>query len=836
MNNSLRNLSWRDLRGHVLRTLLTVASVAAGVAAVTSIHMSSSGAKQKFRQLEQSLVGGADLEVAADDGSLFDDKIADIVKQDPEVVQAVAELRRGTRLYNYNGKKIELHAVGLPPEPAAIEQLELKEGRFWSQGGDAKEVVLEAGLARAMNRVVGDKALFATLRGPQPYKVVGIVNVRNARAMARGDAAFFRLEDFQPMMRAVGKVNSVRIVLKDADQAEVVKERLATLVPAEVAVRRPAGYTPFAEETLRSVDLGLLFAKALAVVLGGCTILNTFLISVGERRRQWSILRAIGATQTQILRTILFEGLSLGILGSILGILVGLAGARLLSKAIAYVLQVTDVPLEWDLWLLVLAGLGPIVSVISAWIPALQAARVSPLEGMRGTSATRTENFPLAAALAALVIWGISAAIIAISLAGYLPPATCILAGVTMLLGFALWVPPLLPFIARFLSRLLSFWRCESEIAVRQTCRNQIRTSLTVAVLIVALANGIGMGHSLLNNVEDVRRWYQRAMLGDVLLQVNDSPLAFSVKEGTTEGELASLAVGTSVETMRFASVLVDKQSGNLIARRLPEDGRLPWDVKDVSDFEIRQRMKAGEVAVSTVLAQRLGVRVGDEIRIQLSGQSGSFRIACLVTDYYEGGLTVSLDRDVALKKLGLDGVEVFVLNFPAGKTSELMPAIDTLAAGKGLRVHSQEELKTFLDGMMLGVEAAFWVVLGLGMIVASFATFNTLTMNVLEQTREIGLLRMVGMSRRQVWRTIMAQALILGLLAVVLGLLAGLTSAYLMHWCSGPLLGRDVEFILRPGLIAGCLGVSLLLGCLAAGIPAHRAAQLPVLSAVQEE
>ncbi len=819
--------------------MLTILSVAAGIAAVTSIHLSAGGAKQKITDLEKSLIGTADLEVVAADSKLFaPDDVLKMLRDDQDVTLAIPELKKKTRVFGNNDAMLGNNGIGLPPDPAAVAQLELVSGRFWSASEEDLEVVLEAGYAKSLNIVLPapegmkDTVSVSTPRGPQTFKVVGIVKVHNAQAMTSAEFAYFRLPDMQKFWKAAGKISRIRIELKDGVDAEKVQERLKGILPDIVAVRRPEGFSSFAEETMRSVDLGLLFAELLSVVLGGCTIFNTFLISVGERRRQWSILRAIGATKSQLLRMILWESLAVGFVGSLLGIVLGVGGAYGLSIAISKVLQVTSAPPVWSFDVLakiLLVGLA--ISVIAALIPAWRATRVSPLEGMRGIINVGNERFPLFAAIIALVIWLMSTAVIAASLSGYLPAQASIVGGVAMMMGFVFWVPPILPAISRVLQRMLSVWRpCETELAVRQTCRNQIRTSLTVAVLIVALANGIGMGHSLLNNVEDVRQWYQRAMLGDVILFPLMPP------DATTEVELAKLGNPT-IETVNFVTVRVNHESAELIARRLPDqDDKLPWDTGNIPADEVRRKLKAGEVVVSTVLAQRLNVKVGDKINIDNpAGRAADFKIACLVKDYHQGGLTVCLDRDIAQQQVSLEGVAIYLLKWPQGNAAEFRPALDAFANGK-LQVNSQEDLKVQLDGMMLGVEAAFWVVLGLGMVVASFATFNTLTMNVLEQTREIGLLRIVGTTRSQVFWTIMSQALIIGLLGVVLGLLAGLTSTYLMHVCSGPLLGRTVDFIWRPGLVAICLGFSLLLGCLAAWIPARRASMLPVLSAIHEE
>ena len=136
----------------------------------------------------------------------------------------------------------------------------------------------------------------------------------------------------------------------------------------------------------------------------------------------------------------------------------------------------------------------------------------------------------------------------------------------------------------------------------------------------------------------------------------------------------------------------------------------------------------------------------------------------------------------------------------------------------------------------MNGVVAAFWAVLGLGLVVASFGIFNTITMNVLEQTREIGLLRIVGMTRGQVLRTVIAQGLILAFLGILLGTLAGQVTAYLMHLCKGPVLGGYTAFHWRPDLIVLADFVALTLVVAASYSPARRAARLDALESVQEE
>jgi putative ABC transport system permease protein len=158
------------------------------------------------------------------------------------------------------------------------------------------------------------------------------------------------------------------------------------------------------------------------------------------------------------------------------------------------------------------------------------------------------------------------------------------------------------------------------------------------------------------------------------------------------------------------------------------------------------------------------------------------------------------------------------------------------IAHREQLMLHSFADLSRMLDQMMGGVIGGLWAILALGFVVAAFGIANTLTMNVLEQTRELALLRVVAMTRRQVRRLVLLQAAIIGLIGLGLGSIDGITTAYAIGASMMPLLGYPVGFLLHPWLLAGCLGFGLALVLIAALGPAARAARLDLLIALQYE
>ena len=236
-------------------------------------------------------------------------------------------------------------------------------------------VLLEAGFAQAIDKHVGDRVRMLLPRGPTSTEVVGIVSLRSAAAIGAEGSVFFRLADLQRLIRSEGKIHLLRIVLAPDADREATRSQLASKLGAGHEVRVPITRTELAADTLRGAEFALLFAQVLAIVIAIFIVHNTFLISLGHRRRQWSILRAIGMTRRQILSQVVAEALLLGLTGSALGLAVGWFGANFLMQAIATLLQTPPASLEMDYVVLVLAGLlGPSLTLFACYLPARNAA------------------------------------------------------------------------------------------------------------------------------------------------------------------------------------------------------------------------------------------------------------------------------------------------------------------------------------------------------------------------------------------------------------------------------------------------------------------------------
>ena len=210
--------------------------------------------------------------------------------------------------------------------------------------------------------------------------------------------------------------------------------------------------------------------------------------------------------------------------------------------------------------------------------------------------------------------------------------------------------------------------------------------------------------------------------------------------------------------------------------------------------------------------------------------------MAATATAYVVGGMVIYMEGETARRLMNVEGVDFYIVNTAPGALAAVGAKLKTLCESHGLMLQSFADLRKRIDELTKGVIAGLWGLLVLGLIVGAFAIANTLTMNVLEQTRELALLRVVAMTRWQVRKTILSQAIIIGMIGLGTGIVGGIIGAYVMNLSSLPLLGHAPTFALHSSLLAICFGVGLAVIIAAAWLPAERAARLNLLIALQYE
>ena len=826
---------WRKRPG---RALAAAASVAVAVAAVVATWVAADASRAGYRRLAETVEGVPSIDISARGGGRFDvtslPRLVDIPG-----VRAVVPLFFRPTLLRIGEKRVREVAVGVDAAAlVATGLLTMQAGRPCEA---ADEILLDAALAEGLGKQIGDEVILFARRSIRRMTVVGIAESQSLKWFAEGGGVVVDIRPLEEMSNAFGLVDRVRVVLAPGASRSAVLDAAARRLPAALTAEVPAGRAGMAADVLHSANLGLDFVTGLTGAMAFFLVGNAMLMNVTERRRSFALLRVLGATSRQVRWFVMAEAALLGAAGSVAGAAVGLAAAGPISAGISTALQAPAAALVvHPLVVPVAIVVGTLVAAAAAWWPAREAAAVDPLEGL-AFSSPPPRGVSRRFLLMAIVMWAVSSVVMGLVVWERLPPRAAVPAGILMMLAFVATTPVVLPSLAAGCARLIpDAWRIERTLAVEQIIRQPIRTALTTGVLVVAVSNAVGLGHAIRDNVDDVRGWYTRLMRADWMLTHAGVVSGGLAKPGPqarlAEAEVRALAGVQRVEGIGVATGRVAGGACVVVARDIPAETPLPLEPIGTTASELRQALDRGEAAAGTMLARRAGIRPGDEVDVEVFGRTTRVKIAALVVDYTSGGASLLLRRDAAARLFGMEAADIVLVTAEPGQAATLREGLQRIADEHGMLLRSFENVQAFINGIVGGVVNSLWAILGLGFVVGSLGVANTVTMNVLEKTRTLGLLRAVGMTSGQVTRLVVLESVLLGIAGGLIGAVGGMFTALLIQFASQPLLGHPIRASLRPSVVLLNLVAAVVVTALAAWIPARRAVQLDLLESISSE
>lgn len=838
----LWGLAAAEVRQRPGRALLTLLSIVLGVAAVVAVNLTASTTRRSYDEMFRKFNGRAALEVVARNGKHFNQSEVDGLESVSGVQAAVPSLQAFTVLRR-SGTRVTLRLLGIDPaRDRLVRDYEITDGVFLD---DRPGVLMEEQYAAwAGIRVSDELPLLLTSRnrfGVEKVPVVGLLSPKGVAGFNQGSVLFFPLNLAQRWFARPGQIDTLSLVLSEGADEAAVRQAISERLPADLTVRPTATRAALGRDTFSNAERGLEFGCALMVALAIFVVLNTFQMNLSERRARLAILRAIGATQRQILRLLLLETLAMGVIGAVLGSLLGLGGAHLLLRAMAMLAVAAPLPIQltWQPFALAIV-IGASVAVVATYVPARRASRISPMEAMRAAAPQDQRAASRLTSLGGAVLFIASGLVVGACIRGWLPIAVSIPAGVVFLAAFAFVVPALVRPLGACIVKLISpVFHVEAYLAEQQLTHRSARAGLTAGVLYIAVAAGVGLGTTIINNVQDIRSWHRKTMQGDFFIRA-----AFAdARTGAAVQMPMALADGLrriegvqSVDAIRYFAHRNEDENMHIITRDYAAVPELPLVLAEGQPDDVRRGLAAGEIVLGTVLAEQKHLHLGDQFVLHTPEGPQTRRIAGLAVDYMLGGNVVFLERSAAAELFQVEGADFFLVRARPAALATVRDQVTAFCEKEGLLLHSFAELSQLLDNIMSGILSGLWGLLALGFVVAGFGIGNTLMMNVLEQTREIALLRVVGMTQWQVRRMILTQAFIIGVVGLSLGTFAGVNTAYIITLCMKPLLGYTIAFSLPPSLIIGSFAIALGVALLAAWFPAGRAAKMNLLLALQYE
>jgi putative ABC transport system permease protein len=775
-------------------------------------------------------------------------------------------------------KTFRLQILGVIPElDKQVRDFKILEGRELTyEQEDRNSVVIDEQLAQSAGLTIGSKFLIQTLSRSQEVTVVGISKALDASAAIQSGPIQVQLRSAQRWSRANGKVGVLQIVadakyplskLTSAIEAEL--ERAATepvasnsdgesesgaeadpksknavgktKLPDRLEIRLPTARSQLTEEITKAPESGLRLAIAFSLIISAFIIYNTFQMNVGERRRQLGILRSMGALRRQLLWMIVREGLWLGVIGGVLGSIAGYFGASILNESTSKLLQINIPQSPFTIWPYVGAFFaGIVVATLGAFFPALRASRLSPAEAMRVVAAGEFGTSRAGWLIFGSVTIVVGVVVQILSVSGIIDYSHAIAGALIMLVGIVFLLPGIIEELTAAVAKLLTpLIGVEALLARKQILRHRGRSSLTIGTVFIAISTVLGLASTILDNVGNVEQWYQRAIVGDFFIRAAmpdmntgataDMPLDLPE-------QIAGMPGVSLVDTLDFVNSKVGDRTVLVVIRKFNSPKQDFFDLTEGVSSEVLDGIKKGGTVLGSVLSQRMGIHVGDTIPLETVSGIKDIPVIGVTNEYIAGGLTMYLEESVAKELLNAQGLDAIVVRAESSQHAELERKLKEICAENSLMFQSYSDLVSIIKGTRDGVTGGLWAVLALCFVIAAFGLVNTLAMNILEQTREIGMLRVVAMTRNQVRKMIVSQALIIGLIGLLPGALMAIWIAYLINLPSYQVIGRDIEFRIYPWLLIGGVVFELLVIVVASMIPAERAARINVSSALQYE
>ncbi|MGI9019558.1 MAG: ABC transporter permease [Solirubrobacterales bacterium] len=853
---SFSGLALRRVRARRARALLTAAGIVLGVGMILGVLLLAATINRTFSDLFDSVYGKTDLVVSGDGEDSLRASTLDRVSRVRGVedlagdVISVFTLVEGDGLASPDAEK-QLNVAGQDPGAEDLTDSQTVAGREPRRG---LEIALQESWAEANDVAVDDHIRLATPDGTKRFEVVGLFQFSTGLEFGGEGFAAMPLREAREVMDKRGRLDEVNVVVSGGDaEIQAVQRRLRRELPNGVEVDTPQAKGDEVESQLQAFNAILYFFAAMALFVGGFLIFNSFNMSIFQRTREIGMLRTLGASRRRIASSILIEALVLGLIGAVIGLALGVG----LALALIELMRGLDFPVG-DL---VMTPLAPVAAIVTglvtavggAFHPARRAGRTSPIRAVLGTEGLRA-RLRTRRAFAGVLLIGVGLA--GAFWLGAAEEVTTLVAaaGMAGTIGIFFGIALVAPFVIRPLVRVLSLplralFPVEGRLAADAARSDPGRTAATATALMIGLALVVAvnsLGSSFLKTISDE---FDRSFARDLTVQ----PTGFAPGQGPQQ----TIARGLRDRLARIGEAAVVARERFVFTPDLPgptgkttEDGLLfgfepiryervdTTQVEGAPRKEAFRRLAEGEVSVGKAYAEEKDLEVGDSLKLQGPSGSRRARVAGIVETVVFGGQTVGMSLDTMEDVYGVTADSQIALK---ASSEEARPALRRKVERivredyPNLSVLSNEELKADVEAQVNEQFGIFYAIVGVAIFASLFGIINTLTMSVIERTREIGVLRALGASRWQVRRSIAYESLVIGLIGALLGIAVGTgLGAALLQGLSAGVPGVVYRPPVATMVWVGVAGV--VLGLVASIIPARRAARLDVIKAISYE
>ena len=854
----MTRVALKGLLGRKLRASLTAIAVVIGVAMVSGTYVLTDTIRAAFSTVFTQAYKHADAVVTGrsaignENGSDSRGQAPSLrasllarVRALPDVDQASGSIADTAQLVGHDGKVVSSHgapglAFSYTPAGQRFNPLTLASGN-WPRGPN--EIDIDAGTASNNHFSVGQR-IGVVARGPvQHFRIVGTVKFGGLTSLGGATMAIFTLPEAQILFHKRGLLDQITIASRPGVSPSTLVQAIRPLLPTSAQVRTGQQQAKQASSDTSSFltifqDFLLAFG-GIALFVGSFVIANTLSITIAQRTRELATLRTLGATRAQVLRSVMLEALVIGVLASLVGLFLGLGLAKGLNALlVSFGINLPQTSTVFKTRTIIVSlCVGVIVTLLAALRPALRATRVPPVSAVREGSVLPPSRLARFSQPTALTIMVIALGVMLVgTFVSTLSTTQRLLAvgfgAVALLIATAMLAPKLVPPLARVLGiPAVRLGGAAGSLARRNSARDPARTASTAAALMIGLALVTLVGVLAAGLKKHFEGSINRTFVANYTVTATDNFTPIGVASENALRHVPGVLVDTGVragDARAFGSRInvtgVDPNVSRVVSVKWRDgSARTPSQLGSDGAF------------VNSDYANQNHLHVGSAFTVETP--SGK-RLRLVLRGISEKGKNTTPYGDVTISTATFDAsyqnpqnLYTFV-NVQGGVTPANTARLKAALSGfPDAKVQTKQQ---FVKNQLGGLDTLLnllYVLLSLSIVVSLFGIVNTLVLTVFERTRELGMLRAVGMTPRQVRRMIRHESVITALLGAALGIPLGVVAALML----GKAIGYSA-FTIPVGTLVVFIFAAIIAGLTAAIFPARRAGRLNVLSALQYE
>ena len=849
----------KGLLGRKLRTVLTALAIVLGVSMISGTYVLTDTITGAFTSIVDKSYENADAVITGkvafkntnsntEQTPAFPAAVLAKVRQLPQVDAAAGEISDEVDLVGRDGKIIS--SGGAPPLALSVDArgdqrfnaLTLSAGH-WPVGSG--QIAIDEKTSQKKSFSVGDNIGVATDEGVRQLEVVGIAKFAAVSSIGGATIAIFDVPTAQEIFHKLGKFDEVQVAGKQGVSPEALANQIRPLLPPTAKVKTAEAQTGEAVDEINTslgvVQKFLLAFGGIALFVGSFVIANTLSITIAQRMREFATLRTIGGSRRQVLKVVMLEAFVVGAIASVLGLVLGLGLAKGLNAL--FVALGVEFPKGGTILatrtIVVSLGVGILVTLLASLRPAIKATRVPPIAAVREGATLPKSQYSRLGPIASVVTLALGILLLVYGIFGSgLTTATRLIAlGVGTLILF-LGVALNAKRAVRPLASVLGWPGARiggtaGTLARENAMRNPSRTASTASALMIGLA--------LITFVAILGQGL-RTSFGDAVDKLFVADYALTAENGfdpfakQTDDAVAVTPGITAISPIRIgdARVFGDNTQVTAVQANLAKTVRIDW-LKGGNN--VPAQLGRDGAFVNEDYAKDHHLSIGSPLAVQVpTGQTLHLRLKGIFDPPKGGSPFESLTMSTATFDANYSKPQnaMTLINIKGGDSAANTARLNLqLNAFPDSRIQTASQFKQTQEDDINTVLNLLYGLLGLSVVISLFGVVNTLVLSVFERTREIGMLRAVGMTRRQVRSMVRHESIVTALIGGALGIAVGLFLAVLTTQA----LSDEGIVLAIPWMTIGVFVIgTIIAGTLAAVIPARRASRLNVLKALQYE